>query len=358
LAGRTDSSSVSAVGKTPASPAVPAPALPRIEKAVPGDGEEFRLSAVVDRLPKAYGLPTSSREVGTDSTSVGGHTPAASPKTGGRMDAIGDRAGTVMAKATAEVEETDRGRPRLLERPFVTGLVSFLSNSAAALRWLILTLLLLAAVVLFGWIVELSRGSGIAQIGALLMTLVAACLTLAFAATAAASCLTILQDTASGRDKIENWPGMRITDWMMDVFYVVNAFLTAALPGLIVGGTLMCMGGKVGSAIYGGAISAIVLFPLFLISMVTEGSAFSVASPAVWGTIRTQPCLWGKFHLLSAAVGLVLWGLGRVTVGSGFLLQGLCSALAVAAIMIYFRLLGRLAWCLFSSRTMAAKPSR
>ena len=245
------------------------------------------------------------------------------------MDAVGDQAGRVVAKATAE--ESERAKPRLPERPFVTGVVSFLVDRDAALRWLMLTLLLQAAVVLFGWIVELSRGSGIAQMGALLMTLAAAFLTLLFAATAAASCLAILQDTASGRDKIENWPGMQITDWMMDVFYVVNALLTAALPGLFMGGTWMCLGGKVGSAIYGGASSSIALFPLFLISMVTEGSTFSVASPAVWGTVRTQPRLWGKFYLLSAAVGLVLLVLGRIMVGSGFFLQGLCSAVAVAA---------------------------
>ena len=108
----------------------------------------------------------------------------------------------------------------------------------------------------------------------------------------------------------------------------------------------MCMGGKVGSAIYGGAFSSIALFPLILISMVTEGSAFSVASPAILGTIRTQIRLWGNFYLRSTAVSLFLLMLGWVMVRSGFILQGLCSAAAVAACMIYFRLLGRLAWCL------------
>lgn len=344
-AGQTPRGSASAAGAEPAPPSVPVPAPPLREHAAADDGEGFRLSAAVDRLPTAYGSLTSFRDLDTATPAAGTSAPT-TLKTGGRMDVIGDQARRVMAEAQAEAEGIERVTPRLLERPFVTGVFSFLYDSDAALRWLMLTLLLQAAVVLFGWIVELSRGPGIAQMGALLMTLAAAFLTLIFAATAAASCLAILQDTASGRDKIEHWPGMRITDWLTDVFYVVNALLTAALPGLFTGGTLMCLGGKVGSAIYGGALSAIALFPLFLISMVTEGSAFSVASPAVWGTVRTQPRLWGKFYLLSAALGLVLLVLGRVMVGSGFFLQGLCSAVAVAAIMIYFRLLGRLAWCL------------
>jgi hypothetical protein len=322
------------------------------------DGDDLRLSEAVDRLPATYGSPPAVRVVGTDARTAGTSAPSAPPKTGRRTDVVGDQARQVLAKSQAEAEDVERAKPRLPQRPFVTGVLSFLVDGDAALRWLLLTLLLHAAVVLFSWIVELSRGAGIAQIGALLMTLAATCLTLVFAATAAASCLAILQDTASGRDKIENWPGIQIIDWMMDVFYVVNALLTAALPGLFLGGTLMCMGGKVGSAIYGGALSSIALFPLFLISMVTEGSAFSLACPDVWSTVWTQPRWWGKFYLLSAALGLVLLGLSRIMVGSGFFLQGLCSAVAVAAVMVYFRLLGRLAWCLSSAWTMASNPSR
>ncbi|MCU0978079.1 MAG: hypothetical protein MUF25_02810 [Pirellulaceae bacterium] len=339
-------------------PVKPPQAPPKPFASTEDDGDDLRLSAAVDRLPATHASPSAGRAVGADARAAGSSAQSGPPKTGGRTDVIGDQARQVLAKARAEAEEVERARPRLPERPFVTGVLSFLADSDAALRWLMLTLLLHAAVVLFSWIVELSRGAGIAQMGALLMTLAATVLTLVFAATAAASCLAILQDTASGRDKIENWPGIQILDWMMDVFYVVNALLTAALPGLFLGGTLMCMGGKVGSAIYGGAFSSIALFPLFLISMVTEGSAFSLACPDVWGTVWTQPRWWGKFYLLSAALGLVLLVLGRITVGSGFFLQGLCSAVAVAAVMVYFRLLGRLAWCLSSARTTAARPSR
>ena len=175
-------------------------------------------------------------------------------------------------------------------------------------------------------------------------------LTLLFVATAAASSLAILQDTASGCDKVENWPNIQITEWMMDVFYVVNGLLAAALPGLFLGGALMCLGGKVLSAVYGGAISAIALFPIFLISMATEGSCFAVASPAVWGTLRTARQRWGKFYLLSAGLGLVLVVLARWMAGGGFFLTGLGAAAAVAVMMIYFRLLGRLAWCLSEQR--------
>jgi hypothetical protein len=343
-------------------PSVPVQPPPEPQKPVASSedaGDDLRLSEAVDRLPATYGSPPAVHVAGTDARTTGTSAPSSAPsKTGRRTDVVGDQARQVLAQAQAEAEDVERARPRLPERPFVTGVLSFLVDGDAALRWLLLTLLLHAAVVLFSWIVELSRGAGIAQMGALLMTLAATVLTLVFAATAAASCLAILQDTASGRDKIENWPGIQIGDWMMDVFYVVNALLTAALPGLFLGGTLMCMGGKVGSAIYGGAFSSIALFPLFLISMVTEGSAFSLACADVWSTVWTQPRWWGKFYLLSAALGLVLLGLGQILVGSGFFLQGLCSAVAVAAILVYFRLLGRLAWCLSSAGTMAARPSR
>jgi hypothetical protein len=204
---------------------------------------------------------------------------------------------------------------------------------------------------LLAWIVELSGGPSIAQVGALGMTVAASFFALVFTVTAAACCLAILQDTSNGGDKIENWPGMQFTDWMMDVFYVVNALLAAALPGLFLGGAWMCLGGKVWSAFCGGAISAIALFPVFLTSMVAEGSTFSVASPAVWGTLRTESRLWGKFYLLSAGLGI---GLPIEAPSEGYLnlIHVDDAASVVIAIMIYFRLLGRLAW------TIAARPSR
>jgi hypothetical protein len=262
------------------------------------------------------------------------------------MDVVGEQARKVLAKAETEAQEAERAKPQLPQRPFVTGVISFLLDGAAASRWLMLTLLLQAIAASLVWIVELGSGPGIAQIGAMLLMMAAALLALLFVATVAASGLAILQDTANGCDKVENWPGIQITDWMMDVFYVVNASLAAALPGLLLGGTWTCLGGKVWSAVYGGALSTIALFPVFLISMVTEGSPFSIASLAVWGTLRTAPRLWGKFYLLSAALGLGLLLLGGVIADSGFFLRGLCSALAVAVTMIHFRLLGRLAWCL------------
>jgi hypothetical protein len=62
--------------------------------------------------------------------------------------------------------------------------------------------------------------------------------------------------------------------------------------------------------------------------------------------------LWGKFYLLSAGLGVALLLLAPFVARSGFLVRGVCSALVVAAMMIYFRLLGTLAW------TIAARPSR
>ncbi len=251
-----------------------------------------------------------------------------------------------MAKAQAEVEEVERARPRLPDRPFVAGVTTFLFDSDAVLRWLILALMLHANVCLFQWIIKLSASPGAGQLFALLMILFATLLALAFVAIASACFLAITQDTANGYDKLEHWPGAQVTDWMMDVFYVVNGLLAAALPGLFLGGATMCLGGKVMSAVYGGTISAIALFPIFLISMATEGSCFAIASPTIWSTLRTARHRWGQFYLLSAGLGVALLVLARWMAGGGFFLTGLCAAAAVAVMMIYFRLLGRLAWCL------------
>ncbi len=310
------------------------------------DDDGMRLSDPVERLPALYVSPDDLGDMAGRVPPAADSASAVPPRPSDRGDVIGDQARKVIAKAAAEVEEVERARPRLPDRPFITGVVSFLFDSHAGLRWLLLALMLHADVVLFRWIIDLSSGSGVAQVGALLLMPGAAFLALAFVATASVCFLAILQDTAAGYDKVEHWPGMEIIDWMMDVFYVVNGLLSAALPGLFLGGTAMCLGGKVLSAVYGGAISGIVLFPFFLISMAAEGSCFAIASPAVWVTLWTARHRWGKFYLLSAGLGLGLLVLARWMAGGGFLLPGLSAAVAVAVMMIYFRLLGRLAWCL------------
>lgn len=314
------------------------------------DDDGLRLSDPVERLPALYVSPDDLGDMAGRVPPAADSAPVEPPRPRDHGDVIGDQARKVIAKAAADVE-VERARPRLPDRPFITGVVSFLFDSHAGLRWLLLALMLHADVVLFRWIIELSSGSGIAQVGALLMMLGAAFLALAFVATASVCSLAILQDTAAGYDKVEHWPGMEIIDWMMNVFYVVNGLLSAALPGLFLGGTLMCLGGNVSSAVYGGAISAIVLFPIFLISMAAEGSCFAIASPAVWGTLWTARRRWGKFYLLSAGLGLGLLVLARWMAGGGFLLPALSAAVAVAVTMIYFRLLGRLAWCLSEQQT-------
>jgi len=310
------------------------------------DDDTLQLSEPVERLPTMYVSPADFGHVDGGSPPGAESAPAAPPRPSGPRDVVGDQARQVMSKAQAEVEEVERAKPRLPDRPFVTGVTSFLFDSDAVLRWLMLTLMLQADIVLFRWIIELSARPGIAQMAALLMTLLAAFLTLAFVAAASACFLAITQDTANGYDKLENWPGMTITDWMMDVFYVVNGLLAAALPGLLLGVATMCLGGKVMSAVYGGAISAVALLPIFLISMATEGSCFAIASPVIWSTLRTARHRWGKFYLLSAGLGVALLVLARWIAAGGFFLTGLGAAAAVAVTMIYFRLLGRLAWCL------------
>ena len=323
----------------------PPKAPPKPPVLVDEDGEELRLSEPVDGLPAGYGLPPDLRDKARSTVLVGAPERAAPMPAGGRIDVVAEQARLTLAKAQAEADAIEQAKRKLPERPLVTGLGAFLLEPDGAMRWLMLTLLLHATTTLLAWIVHLSSSPGIGQVVALLMTMAAAVLGLVFTATAAASCLAILQDTSIGNDKIENWPGLQFTDWMLDVFYIINAWLAAALPGLFLGGTWMCLGGKIWSAFYGGALSGIALFPLFLTSSVAEGSCFSVVSPTVWGYLQSSPRWWGRFYLLSVPLGIALLVLSGILVSDcGFLIRGLVSALAVAAGMIYFRLLGRLVW--------------
>ena len=337
--------------KLPEEPSKPSEEPSKPSAPVAEEDDEFRLSELVDRLAPVYGSSLDVR--GRDApASTPPREPPPHPATSRQRELVGQQARQTFTKTQAEAEQAERAAPRLPERPLGQLLTSFLFDRDAAYRWLLLSLLLHVTITLFVWIVELSRSPGMAQVGALGLTLAALACGLAFVTVAAASCLAILQDTSNGLDTITNWPALPIADWIMDVFYVVNALLAAVLPGLFLGSVWMCLGGNVWSAVWGGAISGSGLFPLFLTSMVAEGSCFSVASPAVWNTVWTRWRLWGKFYLLSAGLGVALLLLAPFVARSGFLVRGVCSALVVAAMMIYFRLLGTLAW------TIAARPSR
>ncbi|MBC8875500.1 MAG: hypothetical protein H8E44_39240 [Planctomycetes bacterium] len=306
------------------------------------DQDEFGLSEPVERPPNEYLPREELAPDSVDSPASAKPAPeeASSPRPTG--NAMVDMARGVMAKAEAEVEAEERARPKLPEQPFKTDVLSFLLDAAGAARWVVLTLMGHAFVASLHGAFALAGGGGMQQFLAVFLSVIVIGLGVAFALLASACSIAIVQDTTNGYDKIEQWPGVNIGEWMFDGFYVINSLLAAVAPGALP----VYLLSSNETAIYAGTLTGVALFPILLLSAFEQASPLGFASPAIWKSLGARTSRWLKFYLLSAGLAVLGVGAGWLMATDSFFLWGLSTAILSAIAMVYFRLLGRLAWCL------------
>ena len=93
------------------------------------------------------------------------------------------------------------------------------------------------------------------------------------------------------------------------------------------------------------AVTAIVLFPVLLLSMLETNSPMAPVSPPVWESVLRAWRAWGLFYLITVPAGVIVCVLAAITLHNSVVLGAIvASILLTAAWMTYFRLLGRLAW--------------
>lgn len=313
------------------------------------DDDDFKLSEPVERADATY-LPQPDLRPDRDveSTGTGNADGMAKPKMPReRLTVIAMRDDTLdtLSKAQAELDEEDRARPKMPDQPFKTGIISFLFDAAALLRLVLLTLAGHTTLASLVGAFSMADSGPVQQFIAIILFGITAVLGLVFLFSASGCCAAIVQETANGYDKMEQWPGFNLGDWMMDALYIINSlFASGAL------GSLPCM--LVASpeiTMVAGAVTGITLFPVFLLSAMDQGSPLGFVSREIWQSVRTASQLWLKFYLLSvvfAVVGLLAtYFLARsMAATGGFVIGAFFSAILVATAMIYCRLLGRLAW--------------
>ncbi len=158
-----------------------------------------------------------------------------------------------------------------------------------------------------------------------------------------ASCsLALLEPTAAGLDRIEAWPDPQWKEWMAQMLYLgwIGAIPFAVSYGLAVLARLV--GARVELAL---PAIFFVLYPISLLSALEANSIWApLTVPIVASLFRWFWC-WLVFYILTAliAAGLVAAFVYAAESGMDWLLL-LLGPLVAAAILIYFRLLGRLAW--------------
>lgn len=233
---------------------------------------------------------------------------------------------------------------------FFSGVFGFPAYRNSWSHWLGLSLGLIIPVwlgqLLMSFVMNLTGLGG--DVARLVLTMLLCGITFAvgsiWAVTAFVCCLSILHDTANGYHDVENWPEALFLDWIGDFFFLICSLTVSVLPGLGIGQLLEPSGVPIWLST---SVSAVLLFPLTLLAMLETNSPLNPFSLPVWRSLLSGWWAWGLFYIettiLTAAAGGLAW-LAAIEVPSPILGITLVIPLLVATMMIYFRLLGRLAW--------------
>jgi hypothetical protein len=246
-----------------------------------------------------------------------------------------------------------RPDPRPPRLPLVSGVFDFPSRRGCLEKWIWMSVgaTLIAEMGLFGW--SLGRGIGLgAGIGAagpavlsMLFQLLAGCLGVCWAGVFFINLLTILGDTAAGADEVGYWPeAVAFLDWAGNTFFVINSLLVSVLAGQGLG-WLLRQAELPG--VYSMVAVPVMLFPFLLLSMLEANSPLVPISKVVCGSLFRKWRAWAGFYLetilILALIGVS--GIAAILLGNLYWAIPVLAVTTVAALMIYFRLLGRLAWC-------------
>lgn len=264
-----------------------------------------------------------------------------------------------VAPQAGYLEQLGRVRQEKRERPpenlFFSGVFEFPWFPEVWVRWVYLvlggsaaTLIPLMAVTYFG------ISSGYAGVGLAFFAMPQIWISFWTGSFAAACGLQVFDDTASGSNHISAWPEPNWREWMWPLMYLLYvAFMVFAVAygvGLALGGSTQVMLTSI-------TLSEYILFPFCLLSVMEANNLAILISPRLLSTLVSKLTSWLVFYLISGAL-LAMWiGLAWVALQIHPLLVILVNGLLYASItLIWFRLLGRLAWSITHRRSK--KPRR
>ncbi len=245
-------------------------------------------------------------------------------------------------------------RPTLPRWPLVQGVITFMLEPGAIVYWAIFSIMGTVSASMIVLALFLGQTRSVATwAGSMLFGAAAFMLTIGFLIFNSTTCLAILQESAAGNKKIEEWPGLAVLEYFMEAFFVINSLMSAVAVAWFISYPLAGMETARAIVI---AVCFVVLFPILLLSMLESESFLVPVSLPVYAGMRRSWRTWFVFYVesmlmvfgLLGLVGLLAYMLdyysAHVTIPIFLTAVSVCVAPAVLLEMIYFRLLGRLAW--------------
>jgi hypothetical protein len=240
-----------------------------------------------------------------------------------------------------------RARPLPLDR-LVSGVANFLWYSNVWPRWLGYSIALMIPLGLFDYgFMQIAEAKGKVSWLAAAVLFSALVSSLLWFMSISRTLLAILDDTSEGLDRVENWPEGNVFGGIRAALLIFYALVLSLVPA---GAVCSVIGGFVeGSWLVIPPLSEFLLFPLFLLSMLEADSALEPFSSDVWQSLSDAREAWIVMYVISGViwgfVGLIDWLTSEmIPIQEARIVIG--PLVFTGGLLVYYRLLGRLAWML------------
>ncbi|MBP86253.1 MAG: hypothetical protein CMJ64_06000 [Planctomycetaceae bacterium] len=253
-----------------------------------------------------------------------------------------------LQRAEEEVVEDEATEPPLPASPFKDGLFKFLldPNTIGRLVFLAGGLFILLGAIQIA--ITTTDEGAIQQFMSVLMRMFAVTFGVAFLAASCTSMQGILQDTSNGIDEIISWPDLNFLDWFGEMLFILSGLFISVVPFVILAKLVSTSAAASWAITLGGSsVGLIFAFPMILLSVLETGSPINPISRPIQRSLRLARAAWLKFTFLAVFVVGTAGGLALLRIRwPDYVAMNLGIATGLMLLSaIYFRLLGRLAWC-------------
>ena len=240
--------------------------------------------------------------------------------------------------AMSRVATNRKARGKINSWPLLTGWGAFMASPGVRSKTLSLAAGLTGLVTFMVWMPMIFGGFWMIAIAPLLLAdLALLMMTLCFASACA---IRVVTDSSEGSNEVGGWPVMPPTDWLGEAFYMAIALATSGIVGYLIGLGVGDINGRVGLVM----LSVWALFPIMHLSTLEAASPWALLMPGVLGSLFKHFIHWLQLYVFSALLLGVVIGIAWVLGTYAPWAQTLELLVMVPLGVIYFRLLGRLAW--------------
>jgi hypothetical protein len=232
-----------------------------------------------------------------------------------------------------------RGRPIMPRWPLVSGVIPFLFSRSVPVVWLLLSLAFAGSTWVLMTGIAMAAGAG-AFVGVFMIAGGSA--TVMICTAAAYSCLLqIIMESSEGNRTVYHWPAF--TDWLVSLLWIGVAVPMSALPGAAIGHIPGLSDDPRVTPLLS-AVSVLILLPIIILSQLDINSPAGILSGRILTSLWRCPFSWMFFYFEIAAMAAICGG-ATYLVEEHYPNAALwLMLLYMAALILFARLLGRLAW--------------